>query len=207
VVQRLLIAWLFVGVPAYFLHRTLVPTLAPVYRATIEVMSTDFIISSVDVGRRDGGDTLRFRANLARPTVVGMRMQYPYGWSGRPMGGLEVNLTLSGLLGYAELLLILSLAWPLRRPRELVGRIAVCMPLMTLLILVDAPSTVIAELWSALGATANGVPHAWLVWSRFLMGGGGFAIAALMAFVAIETGGLRVNARADAVPRSSKSRS
>lgn len=65
-------------------------------------------------------------------------------------------------------------------------RLGLWAPLTIILFIIDTPFTVIAELWNALrnDFDSHG-PCGWMVWSRFLMGGGGLVIAGMMGVLTI----------------------
>ena len=118
----------------------------------------------------------------------------PFGTAGIPAGYAQVDCTLGGVLEYSCVLLILALGWPARRARELAVRLVLCAPLLLLLVLLDVPSTVIAELWNSFEQDANvHLVSNWMIWSRFLMGGGGFALALAFAAAAL-SGAARLDA-------------
>lgn len=164
----------------YVFRRPLVEPLIPAFRTGIELLTVEFRIESADVVPTSGGDVLRFRANLASPLRIGNRIVEPFGWNRMPQGGFQVDLGLAGLLQYSAMMLIVVLAWPARGMRDVVTRLVLCVPVGAALMLIEAPSTVVAELWHGL-RTGAGVAElsAWMVWSRFLMGGGGLVIAGL----------------------------
>jgi len=65
-------------------------------------------------------------------------------------------------------------------------RVTLSPPLIAILLLIDVPFTVAAELWN--GLYQDYAPHeicVLMVWSRFLMGGGGYMLAILFAGIAI----------------------
>ena len=165
----------------------------PVVRSSIPLitgatwaLSDDFVITSTEIEASGTARTLRVRANLSRPIAWDHRMIYPFGWERTPLGEFEVSLTLGGMLQYCALLLTLVLAWPAAGLRELMVRIAVCPPLLALLLLIDVPFTIVAELRNTLQETAQIVASdRWMVWSRFMMGGGGAVLAIVFAGVAI----------------------
>jgi hypothetical protein len=194
------LAWRFLCVTvvvlwaAHGLERRIIAPLIPALRATIGVLDDSFLILDARVAEAGPAATLSFSANLAHPVVVAGQTLHPFGSDGVPPGYAQVDCTLGGVLEYSCVLLILALGWPARGARELLVRLALCAPLLLLLVLIDVPSTVIAELWNSFEQDAN--VHRvdnWMIWSRFLMGGGGFALA--LAFAAAA---LAVAARLDA---------
>jgi Na+/proline symporter len=145
-----------------------------------------FYLYSMEVVRDGEVSSLRTRANLTQPVPLGERTAYPFGWNGSPIGGYQVMLTTGGILGYALLLLIAVLAWPTARSRELAMRLLLAMPLLAVLLFLGGPLTILAELWNSVRQTAN--PESFsplMAVSRFLMGGGGYALALLAAAVVV----------------------
>jgi hypothetical protein len=81
---------------------------------------------------------------------------------------------------------IIALAWPARRKLELALRLLLCVTLMVALIFMEAPLTIVAELWSLIRAlVAPDQFSGWLLSSRFLMGGGGLLISGLCGVLAV----------------------
>jgi hypothetical protein len=184
--RALLAALLVVGVGHFAQHR-LVSALLPVFTTAVWVLDDRFIIEDAAVVQAGSTENVRFRANLARPVVVGEQLIYPFGWNGRPLGGIEVRDAAGGVLLYASLMLIAVLAWPFRSATELAARMVLGLVAALLLILIDVPTTTLAELWHALQPehapfTAE---NGWMIWSRYLMGGGGLVLAMLLAVACI----------------------
>jgi hypothetical protein len=176
-----LVLWL-----SHSFQRAFVKPLIPAFSTALRILNIDFTILGIDVSEDGPNETLRFRANLAHPIEIAGRRLSPFGWGSIPEGGYQVNLTLGGILQYCALTLILVLAWPARHAREFAVRLLSVLPLMGILLLIDVPFTVLAELWNAIHAGVD--PHGFqplMIWSRFLMGGGGLMLALLAAALAI----------------------
>jgi hypothetical protein len=185
---RLLIAALVAFWLMSRLTDPLVRGFLPAIRTAIWVLSDDFVVTSAEIVRTADTQTVRFRANLTRPIRREGYTIYPFGWQGRPLGGFEVKVSLFGVLQYETLLLTLVLAWPVRRMAEVPARLAVCLPLIAVMILIDVPSTVLAELRSGLQEPTSVATDGWMLWSRFLMGGGGLILGIVLAAAAIAVG-------------------
>jgi hypothetical protein len=167
-------------------RQPLIEPMIPPIRNAIDLVAWDFRIDAVDIVHKGPNDTLRFRANLATPIFFGGRTLYPFGWGTNPPGGFQVYLTLGGLLGYVALFLIIVIAWPAKGAREHLIRWALSLPLIAILLLIDIPFTVAAELWNPI--YQDYAPHqicTLMAWSRFLMGGGGYMLAILFSGVAV----------------------
>jgi hypothetical protein len=186
---RLLLAAILVLYPLHVLERPIVEPLVPLFRSVISALDQQFVITDARIDREGRNEVVRFRANLRQPTRFAGRVLYPFGWEGVPGGGYEVNCPLGGVLQYSGLLLILAMAWPARRSAELAVRLGVSLLFVGVLLLIDVPTTVVAELRHAAETLVD--PHAlsgWMIWSRFLMGGGGIALSILLAVLAIGAG-------------------
>jgi hypothetical protein len=184
---RTALAAAFVLGAAWFGAPRLSQTLVPVLRAAVEFAEPGFVIYSMEVNDDAGRSVLRMRANLTRPTRVGKTMAYPVGWNG-PQGGYQVEVT--GLLGYPMLLLIALLAWPVARWRELGLRLLLCVPIAAALLLLDGPVTLLAETWYAVRQQWEpGSFSPLMAVSRFLMGGGGYALALFAAAIVVRQAG------------------
>jgi hypothetical protein len=188
-VLRLVVAMIVVGGLAYSCRLRIVTAALPLIRATLVRVDADFRVLSLDVARDAAGETLRLRANLAHPVLVAGGTLYPIGWvsnaAGAGAGGVEVRLTVGGVLSHAVLLLIIAAAWPVESLREGLVRSVTSLLLATMLLMMNVTSTFHAELWNQV-ARAGDVSAASfaLAWSRFLMGGGGFATALALAAIA-----------------------
>lgn len=168
------------------LERQLVTPLVPAFCSVMTSLDDRFVVTDARIVRQGANKVVRFRANLARPLVVGEHILYPFGTNGVPAGGFQVTNTVGGVLQLAGLLLIIVLAWPARRIVEFAFRLGVALPLVAVLLLLDTPFTAVAELRNGLTTMLD--PRAvdgWMVASRFLMGGGGYALVLLFAAGAI----------------------
>ena len=179
---RLAIASVLILGVMHLLQRPAARALIPVFRAAIHVLSDSFVINDVRITQHGASDTVRFRANLAQPVTLDGRKIYPFGWNGGPQGGFQVTYTVGGVLSYIALMLIVVHAWPAQGAREQALRFLLSIPRIAVLLVLDVPTTVLAELWNGLYDWADiHRVSGWMVWSRFLMGGGGYLIALLMA--------------------------
>jgi hypothetical protein len=185
-VWRLVLATTLVLGLAHSLQRHIVGPLIPAFRATITFLDDSFVVNDARLERDGPNETVSFKGNLARPVSVAGQMLYPFGSAGIPPGYAQVDCTLGGALEYGSLLLIACLAWPAKRAGELALRLLLSAPLLLLIVLIGVPTTVIAELWNSFEQDANvhRVSH-WMIWSRFLMGGGGLVLALVFAGAAI----------------------
>jgi len=186
---RLCVAAVLVLYALHVLERFIAEPLLPVFRAVISVVDEQFVVTDARLGREGPNEALDFRANLRRPAQIAGHVVYPFGWQGIPAGEYEVTYTLGGALQYSALLLIIALAWPARRAHELAVRLPMCLLFAGALLLIDVPTTVIAELRHAAENMVD--PRAlsgWMIWSRLLAGGGGISLSILLAALAINAG-------------------
>lgn len=179
---RLVVSALLVLGGLHLLERSLVTPLIPAFRSVMSSLDDRFVVTDARIVRQGANEVVRFRANLARPLVVGDHILYPFGTNGVPAGGFQVTNTAGGVLQLPALLLILVLVWPAGRAREFAARLGIASPVMAVLLLLDTPFTAMAELRNGLATMVD--PRAvdgWMVASRFLMGGGGYALTLLLA--------------------------
>lgn len=174
---------------AHVVERPAVRALIPVFRGVINLIDDNFVFNEIVITQDGASDVVRFRANLASPLTLDHRIVYPFGWNGTQEGGFQVTYTVGGVLTYSALMLIIVLAWPANGVKEWSVRLLLCAACSSVLLLIDVPTTVLAELWNGLG-NMLGSSHVggWMIWSRFLMGGGGFVIAMVMAAACVLLG-------------------
>lgn len=185
-VGRLAFAGAVVLIASNLLQRPIVEPLIPAFRLIVPLLDNRFLITDARIVRLRAGQTVRLRVNLTRPVVIGDRVLYPFGSYGMPAGGFQVTYTVGGILQYADLLLIVMLSWPLRAWQECVARLVLAFPLVVLLVVSAASFTAVAELRNGLQTAVNlHDESSWIVWSRFLMGGGGLAAALVMGVGAV----------------------
>ena len=183
---RLVVVGAMLIAAARLLQTTLIRPLLPIYGGTVTLLAPEFTLQSLDlVGSRP--HILRLRANLLEPVEFAGRTVVPVGWLGTgPQGGYQVSLAMTGLLQYPTLTLLILLAWPATHSKEFGIRVLVGIPMAALLLLTEAPTTMVAELWSTVRDQADpGAICYWMVWSRFLMGGGGLLLGGLFGATAI----------------------
>ena len=190
----------------YLWGQSLALALVPLIRWTVWLFAPEFTIHSVAVVHQNGTDSLQFLANLASPVDYAGHIAYPLGWLGGPAGAYRVLCSLSGVLEYPSVFLILLAGWPVTRRMEWALRAVMAVPLLLLLPCLDISSTVTAELWNVVRASyAPGEISRWMIWSRFLMGGGGLSLS-LVAAAAVVLGAWRLcdpSRRAVREPRDS----
>jgi hypothetical protein len=189
IIGRFLIMAALVLGGAHEFGSQIVEPLLPIYSHTIALLDDRFTITDARVSHEGASEILRFRADLARPVFVGGHELDPFGWARQHEAGFQITYTVGGPLQFAALLLIAVLAWPAGSGWEMLWRIGAAVPFGGVLLLLDVPITVVAELRNLLATSVD--PSAlsdWMVASRFLMGGGGALVALLMALLSIGGG-------------------
>jgi hypothetical protein len=165
-------------------ERAIVAPVVPLLAATVPILDPHFKVLSAWIEESGASRTVEVRADLSGPLEYAGRTLNPLGSDTH--GLFQVNITVGGLLQYSGLLLIIALAWPVRTALELPLRLVLCVPLMALLLVLEFPCTVVAEMWTLLrDQFAPDRFNGWLVWSRFLMGGGGLLIAGLLGALVV----------------------
>jgi hypothetical protein len=167
------------------LQSVLVQPLLPAFGATVVLLAPEFTIQSLDlVPNRPA--VVRLRANLLDPVEFAGKTVLPFGWLGTgPQGGYQVALSLTGLLQYPTVVLLIVLVWP-ADARTFAIRLLLGASMAAAVLLTEAPVTMVAELWSAVRDQADPAATCyWMIASRFLMGGGGLLIAGLLGATAV----------------------
>ena len=183
---RALLSTVLVLVVVQMLGRPLVRAMLPVISTMAPLLDPRFDITDVRLDRFGADEVVRVRGNLSRPLLIGDRIIDPFGWNGTPAGGLQSTYTMGGALEYSSLLLILVLAWPASSALELFCRVALAVPCAALLPVLIVPFTVVAEFRHGLeGLAGPSPPGGSLIASRYLMGGGGWVIALMVAVFCI----------------------
>ena len=186
---RLLLVAVIVLSTLQGLERLIVEPLVPVFGAAVGLLGPQFVVTDSRVIQEETGKVVRFHANLREPMTIAGQVVYPFGSHGIPDGGYEVNYTLGGVLQYSALLLIIAFAWPAKRAQELMVRLLLCIAFVAALLTIEVPSTVVAELRHGVETMVDpSALNVWMIWSRFLMGGGGCALSILLAALAISAG-------------------
>lgn len=176
-----LVLWL-----VHHYQRVIVEPMLPLMSATFSAVQSTFVFQALDIADEGVNETLRLRANLAKPINVNGRMFYPIGWNTHEQGGYQITLTVGGALQYSVMTLIVVLAWPCAQWRTLLKRMAIALPLMLTILLLNTTITFTAELW-------NPIHEQWLpditwpllVASKLLMGGGGLLLGLVCGVMAI----------------------
>ncbi len=184
---RLLAASVLVLALAQAFALDAVRALIPAVRTEVQSLGGDYEVLSLDLSQAASGSTLRLRANLAHPLLVGGQRVVPLGWPPRPPGWYQVDLNARGVLEASLLLGIIALGWPSTCAREMILRLGFALLLLPALIMIDTPLELLGNLQEAVARPWDpaGVRPLFL-WDRFLEAGGNLALALVSsAFVAV----------------------
>lgn len=169
----------------HLLREPVVRLLTPALARAVALLDDRFTIVSVE-RLSEGKAMLRFGADLRHPVQVGSQRVSPLARPGVP-APLQVDCDASAVLEYCMLQLIVVLAWPAAQWRELAVRLAISVPLAAVLLLLDIPFGVVADLWGLLiDNFAPGTFSPWRLWSFVMLDGGGLMLALVFGAIAIE---------------------
>jgi hypothetical protein len=165
---------------------TIVGALLPAVEAEIRVLDPDLNIGAMEMMQDGTQDLVTLRADVSRPTLLAGRVVTPLGFDGGRSGWFRVRLSARGVLQAPLIFLVLLLGWPVSSPSHAIRRCLLGLPLLALLLAVDAPLDLLANLWEV--AVHHVDPNAQVslfAWAKFMEGGGSAALALAFAVVAI----------------------
>lgn len=158
----------------------------PALQACAQLVAFDFTISALEVDAGSGGRALMAHANLAAPLLLNGQWVKPFSVKDATAAEYRVTVSITGLFVYAALYVTALLAWPSATRAEALMRLLCGLPFLAVLLLLDAPFTIAAELWNLLYAhNAPAETSKLMIFSRFLMDGGGFVLAGISAALVI----------------------
>jgi hypothetical protein len=163
-----------------------VAALLPAIEAEIRALDPDLNIGGMEMMHDGPQDLVTLRADVSRPTLLAGRVVTPLGFDGRQSGWYRVRLSARGVLQAPLIFLVLLLGWPVSSPSRALRRYLLGLPLLALLLAVDAPLDLLANFWQV--AVRHADPNAQVslfAWAKFLEGGGSAALALAFAVVAI----------------------
>lgn len=177
---RLLLATLLVLALAKGIGREAAQVLLPLIGHTLAWLDDHYRTLALSLGSEGADSVVRLRVTLARPLVVGghVILTDARGWG-------EVTTPAGKLLQPLLILLGLLLAWPVRCWREWPLRLLFAAPIALLLVLLDTPFVLWADLWDLHAHVYE--PDRFsplLAWAR-LLDGGGRLLLGMLAAVAI----------------------
>jgi hypothetical protein len=178
---RFLLACVLLLTLAWFFSDDFVAALLPVFRWELGLLDDHYRILSLGLTSQGADSVVRLDVTLARPVIVDARVILP-----DPRGIATVTTLAGHVLQPAILMLAVLAAWPVRQPHEYPARVAGGAAMLALLLLVDVPFVLLAEIWSMFVDTRMPGRFSPLVaWSAFLQSGGRLALALALATLAV----------------------
>lgn len=180
IVLRLALATALVLTAAYFFSRDAVRLLMPLLSSTLSAVASDYTILRFEFVDDRHNASIGALVRLDYTLVLGGRAIVP---DGRSVMG--VGATIGTVLQPVCVALVLVLAWPAPW-REMLLRLAITLPLLAMVLLVDTPLSMAALLWDVqlrLHEPDRGSPLVW--WNVFLNGGGRLALGLIAAALSI----------------------
>ena len=179
---RLAVAGALMLCVAHFFAAPILRVAVPAVRVAFELVDDHFAVLDLAAVNDGGRETVRIRADLARPAYVNGYRLAPLGAYPGELGGYEVVITSGGALQGAVVAFIALLAWPVGSVRHLLKRLLVAAPLVATFTVFDIALSLLANLWMPLVHDWN--PSGFwpsLTWAKLLDGGGRFALAFVLA--------------------------
>lgn len=179
---RFLLACILLLTLAQVYGHDFVAALFPVFRWALGFLDDHYRILFLGLTSQGADSVVRLDVTLARPVIVGGRLILP-----DPRGIATVTTLAGHVLQPAILMLAVLAAWPVRQLHEYLARVAGGAVMLALLLLVDVPFVLLAEIWSMLTDVHTPGHYSPLIaWSTFLQSGGRLALAlALSVFVVV----------------------
>lgn len=172
----------------------------PAYRAAIRHLADEFRVVRLALDR-EGADRV-VRAEVALRPVVVIRGK-PLTPDRRSRANAS-TLALNGLLA-PMLALLTAMAWPARRAIEYPARVLAMLPALAILLLLDTPAVLAAELWAiVLDRVAPGAFSPLVLWKDFLQSGGRQALGVAVGLLAVAVVAPRRRARRTTSPRPAR---
>lgn len=178
------------------------PLLLPAAQAWMAWIEPSFTVLKLESQVRPEGARVRLQAALARPVFMGETVVMPH-----PRGRAWAQVPAAQVWQAPVLLVAVLLAWPVvAGMRERVFRLLLGLPVLTVVLLLDTPLVLLAEIWKLLLESDPGARTPPLVlWSDTLRMGGrpGGALLAAAAVVHFSRSALKPRgaSRPAAVPR------
>lgn len=172
-VSRFLVVATVLGFVAIREAQPVVAALLPLFKGELVALDDTFRVDRLYIDREGADQVVRLDVGLAHALSVNGRTFQP-----DPRGRATASTLVGNVTLPCVLLTAIALAWPLRRWRHLATRALLLGPALLLLCVLNAPFILWAALWGLVVQVAD--PHPFsplLMWSDFLIGGGGFALA------------------------------
>jgi hypothetical protein len=161
--------------------RPLLEAALPAQRAVLALLAPDFRLLRLELKGHMRWPTLQATVMLARPVQLGERRLEPH-----PQGVAFADVRLGQLLQAPALVVLLLSVWPGGGIRRRARRLALALPPLLLLGLLDAPLVLAGLLWELLfdlhlPGQAHGLSHA----KAFLQGGGRLLLGGAVALLVL----------------------
>lgn len=156
------------------------PLLGPL-GALIDLIDPQHRVVDLSIARKGADTVVRLEAGIRRMVLTGHHVTFA-----DPRARAVVTTPLAAFWLAPSMLLALLAAWPVRRASEWPLRALCALPVLALLLAVDAPFVLDAELWALhRDAHAPDSSSAMLAWSSFMKSGGRFVLAGLLALALV----------------------
>lgn len=164
--------------------RFLTEALLPLFRWEVAQLDDAYRVLDLSLSQQGADTVLRLEVGVARDIVVGGQALPP-----DPRARANVSTLAGHLTQPAILALALLLAWPARRSNEYPLRALVACAGLALVILIDVPFVLWAEVWDIhVTAFEPGRFSPLLLWRDFLQGGGRFVLGLAVGLLAVVVG-------------------
>lgn len=174
---RLAIAVLVLAMIAWRFGNALTSPLLPLFAWEIETLVPQFHIRGIDIGSGGADTVIRVEAGPV-PVVMIAGKLLPLA----PQSRFQASTLAGHVLQPVVLLLAIVVAWPARRWPRFALRLALAMPLLLLLPMLDVPLVLAAELEATLIELGrSGTLTVLDVWRNFLEGGGRLLLPIVLA--------------------------
>jgi len=158
--------------------------LLPVFRWEIAQIDDAYRVLDLTLSQQGADTVLRLEVGVARDIVIGGQVL-----PADPRARANVSTLAGHLTQPAILALAMIFAWPPRRAGEYPLRALVASAGLALVILIDVPFVLWAELWDIhVTAFEPGRFSPLLLWRDFLQGGGRFALGLAVGVLAVAAG-------------------
>jgi hypothetical protein len=164
---------------------TILARVLPVFGAWIDAIDDTFRTVDLALVTDNGGTAIRRVATPARTHAVGERVMY---------ADPRTRLTSQAAAGIVFLPMVLAgallLGWPWKRGGELALRVALALPLLVLVVMLDVPTLLYGMIWYQEVSVLDPERFSPLVyWPDFMNAGGRFALTVAAVAVAIGLAG------------------
>lgn len=153
----------------------------PAYRFVFERVAGEFRIQSLTLDREGADHVVRVRVTLKPILVLDGKVSTP-----DPRGTANASTLMAHALLGPMLALLTAFAWPVRRSAEIAWRLLLAAPLAGLLVVIDVPCVLAAELWEiVIDGLAPNTFSPLVLWKKFLQGGGRQALGVAMGLAGV----------------------